>query len=443
MAEESAAMNTPEETINAATKKEYQGPIWLVEKINRAETSISLNRPSSPTIYRVPDSLRELNKEAYIPQVISIGPLHHGSLKLKSMENYKLRLFRKFVERTNIDKEKLASIIQDSEESVRECYAEAIPFDPDTLKQIILVDASFLIEFFLRFWSGFEGIGDDLMELKPWRIRQIVVDLRLLENQLPFFIIEKLYELLPLESPSTYPSSFLELTLDGYFIGENVQKIRDDGIDSEEVIHLLDLKRYFYLCPRQSLPERSFKVVDKMYCASQLAEAGLKFKPISSRSIVDLKFNEGVLEIPTFTLDTETEIEVRNLVALEQCHYPLERYVTDYFIMLDFLIDTGKDVELLVDKEIIKKTRLGANIIPTLAGSFCTGISWREVNTDYYDLCRQLVEFRKKHWYVILKSSLKRDYFRTPWMGAATVGAIILLILTLIQTICTVISIFK
>ncbi|KAG6673052.1 hypothetical protein I3842_16G092000 [Carya illinoinensis] len=359
------------------------------------------------------------------------------------MENYKLRLFWSFMERTNINKEKLASIIQDSEESVRECYAEAIPFDPDTLKQIILVDASFIIEYFCRLWSHTELANELIMELKPWRMRQIAVDLILLENQLPFFIIEKLYELLTLRSPSTYPSSFLDLTFKSYFGALNVQKIRDDGIDSEEVMHLLDLARYFYLCPRQSLPKRSFKTVDKMYCASQLAEAGLKFKPTSSRTIVGLKFNERVLEIPTFKLDREAEIDARNLIALEQCHYPLERYVTDYFIMLDFLINTGKDVDLLVDKEIINKPRRGANIIPTLAGSFCTGISLRDVNNDYYDLCTQLVDFRRKHWYVILKSSLKKDYFRTPWMGAATVGAIILLILTLIQTICTVISIFK
>ncbi|KAG7942524.1 hypothetical protein I3843_16G107500 [Carya illinoinensis] len=359
------------------------------------------------------------------------------------MENCKLRFFRKFMERTNINEEKLASIIQDSEEKVRGCYAEAIPFDPDTLMQIILVDASFIIEYFCRYWSDTWRDDELIKDLEQWRMRQIILDLRLLENQLPFFIIEKLYELLPLESPSTYPSSFLELTFNSYLSKWNIQMIRDDGIDSKEVMHFLDLMRYFYLCPRRSLPERSFKVVDKMYCASQLAEAGLKFKSISARSIVGLKFNEGVLEIPAFTFDRERETYVRKLLALEQCHYPFERYVTDYYIMLDFLINTGKDVDLLVDKKIIKKTRLSANIIPTLAGNFCTGISWRDVNDDYYDLCTQLVDFRRKHWYVTLKSSLKRDYFRTTWMGAATVGAIILLILTLIQTICTVIPIFK
>ncbi|KAG2664710.1 hypothetical protein I3760_16G096500 [Carya illinoinensis] len=441
MAKESAAMNTPEETINA----EYQGPKW------------------------VPDSLRELNKEAYTPQVISIGPLHHGSPKLESMENYKLRFFRNFMERTDINKEELASIIQDWEGSVRACYAEAIPFDSDTLKQIILLDAIFIIEFFL-------GISNPsphfrvIQELNPSRLQQITLDLTLLENQLPFFIIEKLYELLilssppTLTSPPTYPSKFLELALKSYFmewnmqnipdipddgtdseefmqfLGENVQKIRDDYMmKAKEVMHLLDLRRYAYLCPLRTLPKRSFEEVHKMYCASQLAEAGLKFNPTSSRSIADLKFNEGVLQIPTFTLGRDTEICARNLVALEHCLYPFERYVTDYFIMLDFLINTGKDLDLLIDEKIIEKAGRGGNIIP----NFCTGISWRELNGNYYNLCTQLEDFRKKHWYVILKSSLKRDYFRTTWMGAATVGAIILLILTLIQTIFTVISVFK
>ncbi|XP_035541709.1 putative UPF0481 protein At3g02645 [Juglans regia] len=385
MAEESAAMVIPEETINAVTNiNEHKGPTWLVEKIEHAE-SIALNRPSHQTIlsiYRVPHSLRELNKEVYTPQVISIGPFHYRSQKLQSMEIYKLRYFRS-----------------------------------DNLRQIILVDATFIIEFFLRAWSE-EFLGDDdSIEAEPWALlSRIESDLILLENQLPFFIIEKLYELLPLDqSPSIYPSSFLELTFN-FFENQNVQNIRHDEIDSEEVMHFVDLLRYFYLPCHQMLPARSGKAVNEIYCASQLAEAGLKFKPSSSRSIIDLKFNEGVLEIPRFTLRHDTEIYARNLIALEQCVYQFERYVTDYFIMLDFLINTGKDVDLLIQQGILVNEMGTNNIRPPFAGNLCT---------------------------VILKSSLKHDYFRTPWMGAVTIGAIILLIFTLIQTVCTVISTFK
>ncbi|XP_040999069.1 UPF0481 protein At3g47200-like [Juglans microcarpa x Juglans regia] len=450
MAEESAAMVIPEETINVVTNiNEHQGPTWLVEKIKHAK-SIALNRPSRRTIlsiYRVPHSLRELNKEVYTPQVISIGPFHYRSQKLQSMEIYKLRYFRRFMERiTKINRdEMLASIIQDSEERVRGCYAEAISFDSDTLRQIILVDATFIIEFFLRAWSV-EFLRDDgSIEAEPWALLSwIKSDLILLENQLPFFIIEKLYELLPLDqSPSIYPSSFLELTFN-FFEFMNIQLIRHDEIDSEEVLHFVDLLRYFYLPPDQNrLPNRSFKVVHKMYCASQLAEAGLKFKASSSGSILDLKLNEGVLEIPRFTLRNATEIYARNLMALEQCVYQFERYVTDYFMMLDFLTNTGKDVDLLIQQGILVNEMGTNNIRPPFAGNLCTGISFRDVSDDYYDICRQLVDFHRKHWYVILKSSLKHDYFRTPWMGAATIGAIILLIFTLIQTVCAVISTFK
>ncbi|KAG6673040.1 hypothetical protein I3842_16G091200 [Carya illinoinensis] len=247
---------------------------------------------------------------------------------------------------------------------------------------------------------------------REWQTSRMKLDLILLENQLPLFIIKKLYELLPLKSTSRYPTSFLELTFNYYRLFNDQRK------------------------------QRSFNAVTEMYSATQLAEAGLKFKPISSGSLIDLKFNEGVLEIQSFTLHNTTEIFARNVIAWEQCHYQDEAYNTDYFVMLDFLINTVKDVDLLVDEKIIVKGQ-GTNIRPTLPNNLCTGISYGDVSDDYSDICRQLVDFRKKRWYVILKSSLRKDYFRTPWMGAATIGAIILLILTLIQTVCTVISIFK
>jgi len=37
-------------------------------------------------ICKVPARLRELNEKAYTPRVVSIGPIHHGSEKLKAME---------------------------------------------------------------------------------------------------------------------------------------------------------------------------------------------------------------------------------------------------------------------------------------------------------------------------------------------------------------------
>ncbi|KAG6625419.1 UPF0481 protein At3g47200-like [Carya illinoinensis] len=445
MEESAAPIYTPGETSDAGTENDlYHRWKRLAWKIERA---LDQRKKEDDLIYnislRIPDVHRKVNEEAYTPQVISIGPFHHRSSKLQFMENYKLRCLENFMKRANTSLMDLVGHVFVGEHFLRAFYEGTIEIESDDLIQMILVDACFIIEFFLKNFSGPKNWTlDDTIELKPWLISRMKLDLILFENQLPFNIIQTLYEkLVPREFPSMYPSSFLELAFN-FFRAHNLQNIPHDQIGKHEVIHFLDLLRHFNLPRHRNLQERSYgNVVRKMYCASQLAEAGLKFQPISGGSLLDVRFSEGVLEIPSFPLDNTTEIYARNIMAWEQCAYPDEAYVTDYFMMLDFLINTGKDVDLLVQEGILVKGP-GTNSRTTLPTNLCTGISHWGINDDYGDICRQLVDFRKKHWYVILKSSLRKDYFRTPWMGAATIGAIFLLILTLIQTVCTVISIF-
>ena len=49
--------------------------------------------PLSPSccIYKVPERLRCVNEKAYTPQVVSIGPIHHGKKGLEDMEEHKKR----------------------------------------------------------------------------------------------------------------------------------------------------------------------------------------------------------------------------------------------------------------------------------------------------------------------------------------------------------------
>ena len=50
-------------------------------------------------IYSVPPTLRQINPEAYTPQVISIGPIHHGKQKLQAMQIQKKRYLIEFCKR--------------------------------------------------------------------------------------------------------------------------------------------------------------------------------------------------------------------------------------------------------------------------------------------------------------------------------------------------------
>ncbi|VVB06394.1 unnamed protein product [Arabis nemorensis] len=125
---------------------------------------------------------------------------------------------------------------------------------------------------------------------------------------------------------------------------------------------------------------------------------------------------------------------------LEQCHYPYSAHVSNYVIFLDHLIDTDKDVNLLVEKGIIKnhigEHRSVADMVnklclgvPVVFGSYYSEIA--EVNNYYTD------PFNRSC--VVLKSV----YFGNPWTGTGTVAATLLLLMTLIQAVASIIQVMQ
>ncbi|XP_060674803.1 uncharacterized protein LOC132804440 isoform X2 [Ziziphus jujuba] len=54
---------------------------------------------SDRIIYKVPNKLRKIRPAAYTPQLVSIGPFHHGVSNLKAMEHYKAKYMEKFLRR--------------------------------------------------------------------------------------------------------------------------------------------------------------------------------------------------------------------------------------------------------------------------------------------------------------------------------------------------------
>ncbi|KAM4094792.1 hypothetical protein ACB094_06G221100 [Castanea mollissima] len=63
-------------------------------------------------IYKVPKRLCDVNKEAYTPKLISIGPVHRDKDELKDMQTLKLRYFKEFFSRTGKGQKEFASIVE-------------------------------------------------------------------------------------------------------------------------------------------------------------------------------------------------------------------------------------------------------------------------------------------------------------------------------------------
>ena len=405
----------------------------LVIEIRKMVERAEIQSSKRCCIYKVLHQLRNWNEEAYTPKVISIGPFHHKNERLKAMEEHKERFFRSFVQRSKIKLEYVVGTIREMEESIRGCYAETIDLDSDRFVKMILVDACFILELFFQF-----SLGMNPLIVEP-RADAVMIDLLLLENQLPFFVIEKLHQLaFPSLSGFSNYDALLKLSIK-YFGPSFIFQFRDD-LANVEIYHFTDLLRTVQLPPPKKQPERSCKVICLMYTATQLHEAGVKFEVGTSEGCFEIKFEKGVLKIPSLELNDWTEVLIRNIMALEQICYIDDAYFTDYFLLMDSLINTIKDVDLLCDEKILFNCLGDNDAAKSMINRLNNGITWVTKRDDYIDLCKKLNSFYEKPWHS-WKATLRRQYFSTPWRAASTVAAIILLVLTFIQTACSIIQV--
>ena len=400
----------------------------LVIEIRKVVEGPEIQPSKQSLIYEVLPQLRKWNEEAYTPQVISIGPIHHENKRLKAMEEHKERFFRSFVKRSKIELEYLVGTIREMEESIRGCYAETIDLTGDRFVKMILMDASFILELFFKF-SSRSWTSDDPMFLKP-RACAIRLDLLLLENQLPFFVIQKLHQLaFPYDSSISNYNALLELSISFFGGSSNFQFM--DNLPDVEIYHFTDLLRIVQLPKKR--PKRVRQHTELLYTATQLHEAGVKFGVLKSKCRFDIKFEKGVLKIPKFELDNWTEVVTRNIMALEQTRYIKNAYFADYFALMDSLINTREDVDLLCKKKILVNCIGDHNAAMSMINNLNNGIECLTLREDYIDLYKKLHSFYENPWNK-WKATLKRQYFDTPWRAASTVAAIVLLVLTLIQT---------
>ncbi|KAI9111144.1 hypothetical protein K1719_017755 [Acacia pycnantha] len=393
-----------------------------------------------------------MNEAAYTPVSVSIGPYHHGNKGLESMEEVKSWFLYKFLKRTQ-DKSvnDYVDLIKGQEGKIRRCYSETIPMESDEFVRMILTDACFMIEYF-HLWLDENPWHSNLPLM--WEITMI--DLILLENQLPFFVLNDLFDL---TFPKCYNDelSFEFVTFDYLKRSFGREIVSRKQLQSNftfqdfeqyylapQVHHLCDMLRMFFV-RRDDQPRRERDGRDMMpvYSVSKLYDAGIKFEVNEDEvSILKLEFSKGVLKMPKIIILGITEAQLRNVVAFEQYHPPYSGSMTDYIFLLRYLIRTEKDVEILVEKGIIQNI-LGENdAVASMTKRLLWNTQYGPFNKDYISLFEELNKFCDSSYHKY-KAIFKQQYWSTPWRIASFLGAILLILLTLIQTISSVIALFQ
>ncbi|TXG65693.1 hypothetical protein EZV62_006968 [Acer yangbiense] len=113
-------------------------------------------------------------------------------------------------------------------------------------------------------------------------------------------------------------------------------------------------------------------------------------------------------------------------------------HVNDYAIVLSLLVSSPKDAELLIRNGILEDTESLAAL--TICGEI--GIKqarWWHNRFYYKGLARDLNAYCKSPW-LKWNALLKHNYFNTPWASISVIAAVLLLLLTLTQTVCSIIA---
>ena len=160
---------------------------------------------------------------------------------------------------------------------------------------------------------------------------------------------------------------------------------------------------------------------------------------MESTFILGISFKEGVLALSPILIQETTETLFRNLISLEQCLPRCRPIFTSYAILMDNLINTTHDIEVLSDAKIVENW-----LNPDDAVKFFNRLYHDTFVIEFYYpfLCNALRRYHERRW-PRWRAALMRNYLNTPWKATSTVAAVVLVVLTFLQAFFQIYDIFN
>ncbi|KAG2726297.1 hypothetical protein I3760_01G106300 [Carya illinoinensis] len=416
-----------------------------IEEFERKNAGLTRNAKEC-CIYKVHEQLRDISEKAYKPVLLAIGPYNNqDNVGNGFMEEHKLRYLQQMLKRTEVSLQTYITTLEILEEAAHEFV------------EMMVLDGCFIIELFHNYHEMIYWIMEDdpIFQMK-WVLPRIAHDLLLFENQLPLFVLAKLFEM---NYPDTTYSSCPQFFLGVGFKFKNVEfehllglihtticiSLLDTEIDnareSQEArvkLKMLEIFKHLF-GPRKAIshasefqrlgPQVNMTKIEEnweaipfglelrkikqwnVHSATELEEAGIKFKKAEKSNVFSLKFNNGLMEISTLMMEDDTETYLRNLIAYEQ-YCDRQNGITSNCLGDDEIIST------MVNK-------LGHYI------NYSTNIYARtSANLNMH--CRRCCN--------VWMAKLRHDYFNNPWALVSFLGAVLLLALAITQTIFSIIN---
>ncbi|KAK9065561.1 hypothetical protein SSX86_014962 [Deinandra increscens subsp. villosa] len=403
---------------------------YLLNRVQNIEDNVKF----SP-IYVVPDILTEDNSSPFTPRVVSIGPLHEGRTNLKLVESKKPAYLKELLLKVGSLEETLDKCVKKVRGSIQEikrCYFGVKTYTEDEIRlemftpedelvQMMVMDGCFILQFIIKL-----PIDGNLFSDNRLRSRNIALDLVLLENQIPFFVLQDIYDLTVKklkETPSL--TTMLKGLLDHINPFEEPLIDKHVGKDTTHY-HILGLLHKFY-DPNIELPR--IKEIPTAHSVVELDNVGVKIRPNENLTWpMAMEFHKPTLKMPVVRIDNFFEVVLRNLIAYEQ-YSPVKNYVTSYAMAMRMLAATPEDIAKMGKAGVIV-SHLGSNENASdMISRICKNVNLQDFY--YIEPWKNVDKYYDSYWPRKL-GVFKRTYIDPPWKAIAVLGAVIVFLITVV-----------
>ena len=445
---------------------------WIENKIRRINAAADAHTHGGPNeslkISKPPKALLDVRPLSYRPQLMTIGPLHDMLSDSASADRCKELCVWRFMQRHGIPdvKQLMQRIFEDPRSFLDTHYSNPLDYNSLEILQLMLtLDTILIYEFFLYMCatvseSTIEQYGHFQTLWKNDIIgKQFFRDLFLMGNQIPMSFLKRIAAF-PNENEvnlKDLQAVLVDIVVRScpFPMGYNDWHKNVGNPNLLNCEHLLDCQ---YVLVTQGLHEhkRSPQIQhngsrnligagrlqsrhrDRLPTASQLSKVGISFHAHKNGTSL-IKYHRRTLQLhlPRIVVYEGTENVLRNLLAYEQtskegCEF------AKYVVIMDSLIYTTEDLAILMKAGVIVNHLGSDQKLANMWNNMCENVTIRscgrwdkmtcEVLHDYENPWRRMyVEFHEK-------------FFSRPWLTTSVIDAILILILTLLQTIYTILG---
>ncbi|KAL6857198.1 hypothetical protein ACP4OV_018580 [Aristida adscensionis] len=409
----------------------------LEEMMSKAAERVKTQVSTKPTrIHKFPHHLRGIDGadgRYIVPSVVAIGPYHHGQPHLQAMEEVKRAAAHSFCQDSGRPVkevyEKIVSVVGDA----RRCYT----INDDTSLMATMSDAEFTAMMFLDGCFLLRLMTDDdeppIVGCLHSSGTNIYKDIFMLENQIPWLVIEALMEFRPVDlvndwliplarqyflesQEATLWSTWFQRSLEAFLtkcccVKEEKIHTNDESDMSNEdykpphLLGLLWFRMTLGMPSQRGKGENTYRRSRALSnSAVYLAQIGIKLTASRAAWFADMAVRKkpfcGELSLSPLFLDDFAACCLVNLAALEAVEATNDQsndsdghVVTSYISLLVTLMDQEEDVHKLRSKGVLSSRRFSD--AETLA--FFKGLGRHlRLGYNYYAVMEDIYEYKRK-----------------------------------------------